>query len=145
MPDRTRVSAVFRIKRDEEEQWLAADGWLHRMVTGWALTCQIPAGSDAGGETEAPSSMTLILRDGEIRMKRSGAVSQEQEFRVGEWKRGTVGTGFGTMDAEVWTHRIEVRLQPSGGTAAWEYEWKMADSHLGRCSITLTIREELSK
>ncbi|TJY38978.1 DUF1934 domain-containing protein [Cohnella pontilimi] len=136
MPDRTSVSVGFRIRRpDAEDQLLSASGHLYRMATGWALTCRFP--DEAG-----VSDMTLVVRNSEIRMNRKGTVAQEQLFLVGEWKPGTVGTPFGAMAAETWTHRIDQDLTPAGGSVEWVYDLKMMGTTFECCSIKLEIREE---
>ncbi|MBW5448692.1 DUF1934 family protein [Cohnella sp. CFH 77786] len=141
MPDKVNVRVAFRIVRDGETQEIDAPGRLHRLVDGWAVTCRM-AGTSEGTEPTGESDMTLLVRDGEIRMSRRGTVSQDQAFRVGEWRSGTVGTAYGSMAAEAWTHRMETGLSKTGGTVEWEYDMRMAGQELGRCSIRLDIREE---
>jgi uncharacterized beta-barrel protein YwiB (DUF1934 family) len=141
MPDKASVAVVLRIVRDEAMQEIAASGQLYRLVSGWAVTCRMPEPSE-GTEESGEAAMTLLVRDDEIRMSRKGSVTQDQVFRIGEWRQGTIGTAYGTMAVEAWTHRIHVGLSPSGGTVKWEYEMRMTDQEFGRCSITLDIREE---
>jgi|GEM_PF-907324 len=146
MPEHTSVSVVFRIKRDEGEQVLTASGKLHRLNAGWAVTCRFlsEAEDSPGGVPEAsePSEMLLVVRDGEIRMRRKGAVSQEQHFRLGEWVPGTFGTPYGTLALEALTTRMRHGLSAAGGTVEWEYVLKAADADLGRSWIQMEVREE---
>lgn len=143
MKDATPVSAGFRIVRDDGGRTFTAAGQLHRLLHGWALTCRTAAGT--GESADAASDILLVLRADEIRLTRKGPVQQEQWFRVGEWKRGTIGTPFGSIRAEAFTSRIEMDLLPTGGRVAWEYDWKTAVSETERCTITLEIREEPAK
>lgn len=152
MPKKSSVSLTFRIAREDGTQELAAAGILHRLATGWAVTCKLPATVEEGAadDNAANSSatdgitagMTLTIRDDEIRMNRSGAVKQEQLFRVGQWQRGMIGTAYGRLETEAWTYRLHVELAASGGTVEWEYDLRAADQPLGRSVITLHIREE---
>jgi len=141
MPDKARVLLTLRISREDGGQELAAAGTLYRLATGWAVTCRLPESAGAG-EADGESEMTLVAREGEIRMNRKGAFTQEQVFRLGEWRSGTVGTAFGAMPAEAWTHRVQVDLTSSGGTIEWEYDLRVANQELGRSSIMLHIQEE---
>jgi uncharacterized beta-barrel protein YwiB (DUF1934 family) len=145
MPDKTSVSVSFRIRRpDADEQVLTASGQLHRMATGWAVTCRLTqtAKAEEAEEEIAVSDMTLVVRNSEIRMNRKGRVGQEQLFLIGEWKPGTVGTPFGTMPAEALTHSIHQDLSSSGGIVEWVYDLKMMGESFERCSIRLDIQEE---
>ncbi|WP_276357856.1 DUF1934 domain-containing protein [Cohnella caldifontis] len=148
MPDAARVSASLRIRRDGGAVELAAAGQLHRLLHGWALTCRL---QETGRTADAPqddspaSEMMLILREDEIRMNRKGEIAQDQVFRVGEWKAGTIGTRYGTLRAEAYTTRIEMDLLPGGGSVEWEYDWRTADRQTERCSVRLEIREEVAK
>ncbi len=142
MPEFTSVSVVFRMIRDEGEQVLAASGKLHKLAAGWAVTCRFLSEPGGGAEESGLSEIMLIVRDGEIRMNRKGAVSQEQLFRMGERVPGTIRTVYGTMNAEARTYRMRAGLSKAGGTVEWEYEMKAADLDLGRCSILMDVREE---
>lgn len=142
MPDKTSVLIAVRIARDGEVQELAAAGELHRLTTGWAVTCRLPESAEEGGQSGGMSEMMLIVREGEVRMTRKGAVAQEQLFRVGEWRQGTVGTAYGAMPVEAWTHAVRADLGYGGGTVEWAYDMRMDEQVIGRSSITLTIREE---
>lgn len=142
MPEFTSVSVVLRVIRDEGEQELAASGKLHKLAAGWAVTCRFLSEAGGGPEESGLSEMMLIVRDGEIRMKRKGPVSQAQLFRMGEWVSGTIGTPYGTLAAEAGTIRMHTGLSKTGGTVEWEYEMKAADQDLGRCLIMMDVREE---
>lgn len=135
MPEKTNVRIVFRIVREEGTQEMAASGHLHRLVAGWAVTCRMSESPDGSAE----SDMTLLVKDDEIRMTRKGTVSQDQAFRVGDWREGIVGTPYGEMAVEAWTHRLEAGLSPAGGRIEWEYDMRMADQDFGRCTIRLDI------
>jgi len=153
MPDAARVSATLCIRREGGAAEMVADGQLHRLRSGWALTCRLhgtrgaedapPEG--AAPEDAPPSEMMLIVREDEIRLTRKGEVAQEQVFRVGEWKTGTIGTRYGTLKAEAYTTRIELNLLPAGGSVEWEYDWRTADLEPERCSVRLEIREDMSR
>lgn len=132
MPDKTRISVKLRIAREGGAQDLAFAGELHRLPTGtgWAITSE---------------DMTFVVRQDEVRLTRRGQTKQEQRFRVGHALPGSVGTEFGTLPAEALTHRLHSDLTAAGGTVEWEYDMRMADQELGRCAITLHIREELSE
>lgn len=132
MPDKTRISAVLRIAREDGTRDLAFAGDLHRLPTGsgWAIKSE---------------DMTFVVRPEEIRLTRRGRTAQEQRFRVGHALPGTIGTEFGTLPAEALTHCLRCDLTAAGGTVEWEYDMRMADQELGRCAITLHIREELSE
>lgn len=132
MPDKTRISAVLRIAREGEARDLAFAGELHRLPTGsgWAITSE---------------DMTFVVRPDEVRLTRRGQTTQEQRFRVGHALPGMIGTEFGKLTAEALTHRLRSDLTAAGGTVEWEYEMRMADQELGRCAITLHIREDQSE
>jgi len=132
MPDKTRISAVLRIARAGGAQDLAFAGELYRLPTGsgWAITSE---------------DMTFVVRQDEVRLTRRGQTTQEQRFRVGHDLQGTIGTEFGTLQAEALTHRLYSDLTAAGGTVEWEYDMRMADQELGLCAITLHIREEQSE
>jgi uncharacterized beta-barrel protein YwiB (DUF1934 family) len=142
MPDKTSVSVNFRIRRpDGVDERLNASGELHRMVTGWALTCRFASPADATDDAGV-ADMTLVVRQSEIRMNRKGSFRQEQLFQVGEWRPGTLHTPYGMLAVEAWTHRIQIDLSRSGGSVEWEYDLVMMNEKFERCSILLDIREE---
>jgi uncharacterized beta-barrel protein YwiB (DUF1934 family) len=145
MPERTSVGIAFRVVREDGLQELLTAGDLHRMATGWALTCPMPEPAEAGEEPASEGFMTLIIRDNEIRMTRKGAVGQEQIFRIGEWRAGILRTAYNTWNAEAYTHRVLLKLEAAGGVVEWEYDLRMGDQELGRSVITLDIREEDSQ
>lgn len=128
---KTRIFAELRIARAGGAQDLAFAGVLHRLPTGsgWAITSE---------------DMTFVVRPDEVRLTRRGELKQEQRFRVGHALPGTIGAEFGTLPTEALTQRLSCDLTAAGGTVEWEYDMRMADQALGRCAITLLIREELS-
>lgn len=142
MPEKTNVSLVFRIAREDGAQELTGSGQLHRMATGWAVTARLAEPSGDPDQSAAVSEMTLIIRDDEIRMNRKGAVSQEQIFSPGVWRTGTVGTMYGEMSAEARARGIRSGLTARGGRVEWEYDMRMMDQEFGRVAVTLDIREE---
>lgn len=129
---KTRISGELRIVREGEAQGLDFAGELYRLPTGsgWAITSE---------------DMTFVVRTDEVRLTRRGQTTQEQRFRVGHALPGTIGTEFGTLQAEAVTHRLLSDLTAAGGTVEWEYDMRMADQELGRCAITLLIREETTE
>lgn len=132
MSNKTHILAMLRIVREDGTQDLALSGELHRLSTG-------------SGWVVASKEITLVVRPDEVRLTRRGQVRQEQRFRVGHWLSGTIGTAYGTLPAEARTHRLHSDLTAAGGTVEWEYEMRMAEQELGRCAITLHIREEQSE
>jgi uncharacterized beta-barrel protein YwiB (DUF1934 family) len=135
MPEKTSVSIDFRIRRpDGGDERMTAAGELYRMATGWAVVCRISSSADG--------TVTLVVRESEIRMNRKGAVAQEQLFHVGERRTGILATPYGTLTAETLTHNIEIDLSLSGGIVEWEYDLEVMGEKFEHCSIKLDIREE---
>jgi len=144
MPDKSSVVVEFQSRQQEggvERSTLV--GQLHRLKTSWVLTCRQSANDDA--DAPADASMTLIMRDAEIRLRRSGAISLEQSFRAGEDIPGTLDTPYGLHRVSAKTHRLSIGLSASGGIVEWEYELIMQQQAVGTFCIRLDIREEQSE
>lgn len=164
MADKWPIKLTMRIARDGDVWTLAATGRMHRLPTGsgWVLTCKLPeavkeqtaselaAGEIAGNLADATvdgadgTNLSLIIRPDEIRMKRTGQISQEQRFRIGHWLTGTIGTAYGDLRAEAWTRRIEMDLTSDGGAVEWEYDLRTEEQELGRTAVMLQIQEASS-
>lgn len=156
-----RVRLTLRIARDGKIQTFVSVGRMHRLPTGsgWAIMCKLPdsgrqqpalerdAAKTAGNPADSAidgadgSDLSLIIRPDEIRMKRTGQLSQDQRFRTGHWLAGTISTAYGDLRAEAWTHRIEMDLTSDGGAVEWEYDLRTAELKLGRTAVTLHIQE----
>lgn len=154
MAEMLRVALRLTIAREDSDmQEYAAIGEWRRLPTGsgWRLACRLPeldtgtamrdGGAATPDNTRPDHNLTLIIRPDEIRMKRTGQVTQEQRFRIGQWLTGTIGTAYGDLRAEALTRRLEMDLTSDGGAVEWEYELRTAELELGRTAVTLHIQE----
>ncbi|XID92096.1 DUF1934 domain-containing protein [Paenibacillaceae bacterium WGS1546] len=138
MPDKRNVSIGFRSwQKDADPQRTELSGELYRLRTGWALTYKEPP-DENGVET----SNTLFVRDGELQLRRRGAILFEQTFRPRESLTGKMETPYGVHDVRAKTSRLDVKLSEAGGRVEWKYDLLMQDQTVGSFRIRLDIREE---
>lgn len=138
MPDKRSVAVGFQSRQqDGSVEQSVMHGELHRLVTGWALTCK-EAANDGGAMT----TMTLIVHERELRLRRRGAISLEQVFVVDTLVPGMLETQYGPHQVQALTHRMDIELSESGGVIEWKYDLLMQDQIVGAFDIRLDIREE---
>jgi uncharacterized beta-barrel protein YwiB (DUF1934 family) len=138
MPDKRSVTVLFQSwQQDGSTVQSNLQGELHRLMTGWALTYR-----EAADEMGNVSTMTLIIHEREIRLRRRGTVSFEQVFQSGVTLPGKMETPFGSQDVEALTSQLDIVLSELGGVIEWKYDLLMQDQAVGSFHIRLDIQEE---
>ncbi|KIL34569.1 hypothetical protein SD71_19125 [Cohnella kolymensis] len=138
MPDKRSVAVDFQSRQqDGSIERSVMHGELHRLVTGWVLTCAEPADDSGAG-----AAMTLIVHERELRLRRRGAFSFEQVFLLNTSVQGFLETPYGPHDVNALTHGMDIHLSESGGVIEWKYDLLMQEQTVGTFEIRLDIREE---
>jgi uncharacterized beta-barrel protein YwiB (DUF1934 family) len=136
MPEKRSVRIGFESRREDGRQRLDLEGELYRMRAGWTLTYREPP-----DESGIAAANTLVIEEGELRLRRRGQVRLEQRFRLGVAMAGELETPYGRHGVEAFTSSLAIRLADFGGTVEWEYELRMQDQPVGRFGIRLDIQE----
>jgi uncharacterized beta-barrel protein YwiB (DUF1934 family) len=138
MPDKRSVTVLFQSwQQDGSTVQSNLQGELHRLMTGWALTYR-----EAADETGNVPTMTLIIHERELRLRRRGTVSFEQVFQSGVTLPGKMETPLGPQDVEALTSQLDIDLSEVGGVIEWKYDLLMQDQAVGSFHIRLDIQEE---
>ncbi|MBB6670574.1 DUF1934 domain-containing protein [Cohnella nanjingensis] len=128
MPDKRRVTVVFRSRQDGPWAEERLSGEWYRLAAGWVL--------------RVPDTMTVSVLKGDVRVVRQGELGVEQTFRLGAAAQGAIHTPQGSLPVEAFTHELQAELTDAGGTLAWRYDMRMEDQDMGHFEIGLDIREE---
>jgi uncharacterized beta-barrel protein YwiB (DUF1934 family) len=138
VPHKRKVIVDFRSCQENGDLTESVmQGEWHRLTSSWVLTCKEPD-NDAGDRT----MMTLFVQDEELRLRRRGSVSMEQQFRAGTSMPGAYSTSYGPLSVKALTHELNVEVSESGGVIEWKYDLLMQDQAVGSFHIRLDIREE---
>lgn len=83
----------------------------------------------------------LKVKENEVFIMRSGAVSMRQMLQKGETTTGTYESMYGTMDMETKTENIRFHPQLNSGKLLVTYQLAMQGQQVGRHRLTLTYKK----
>jgi uncharacterized beta-barrel protein YwiB (DUF1934 family) len=137
IPRKRKVIVDFRSRQENGDltESIMRGEW-HRLTSSWVLICK---------ETDNEASetmMTLFVEDEELRLRRRGSVSMEQQFRTGMSIPGAYNTSYGPLNAQALTHQLKIEVGETGGVIEWKYDLLMQEQEVGSFHIRLDIREE---
>jgi uncharacterized beta-barrel protein YwiB (DUF1934 family) len=137
IPLKHKVIVGFRSRQDNGDltESVMRGEW-HRLTSSWVLTC-IETGNETG-----ETMMTLFVQDAELRLRRRGLVSMEQQFRTGMSIPGAYSTSYGPLSAEALTHQLKIEVSETGGVIEWKYDLLIQEQVVGSFHIRLDIQEE---
>lgn len=137
IPRKRNVIVDFRSRQENGDltESVMRGEW-HRLTSSWVLTCK-----ETDNET-GETMMTLFVQDKELRLRRRGSVSMEQQYRTGISLPGSYSTSYGPLNAQALTHRLNVEVSDTGGIIEWKYDLLMQEQEVGSFHIRLDIREE---
>ncbi|WP_066176049.1 DUF1934 domain-containing protein [Bacillus marinisedimentorum] len=131
------VTEITEQQRKDEKITMESDGYLHEKAGGIYLTYE---------ETmEGTGSVKTIvkMKNEEVTILRSGAVSMRQQFRQGEETAGHYNSPYGPMEMMTKTHHIESNWheQPAEGKLKLYYQLSMQGERIGIHRLTITFQE----
>ena len=90
--------------------------------------------------TEPPVKSTVIIRDGLLEIRRSGAVRSHMVFESGKTHIADYVTPYGTLQLEIFTNVLDVSASDTGIEALLEYTLASGGQPLSDCTLTLSLR-----
>ncbi len=99
------------------------------------LICQ-----DAGIGFEGTT--TISIKDGLVKLKRTGQVKSRQEFQEGVLNKSTYSTCYGEVWLSVLPNLVEYDLTVQGGRISLNYDLFVNDNFVSTNVLLLNIKEE---
>jgi len=99
---------------------------------------------DSDSESTGIKGITTFLsfRAGLVRLNRTGAVDNRQEFKKGVLNRSIYSTCFGKIWLSVMPHLVECDLTVHGGRISLEYDLFVDDHLVSYNGLVLNIKED---
>ncbi len=113
---------------------LTTEGTLRREGEALVMTYAESTLTGLEGTTTA-----FEIREGSVRLIRTGAVNSTMHFEVGQTDRSLYDTGMGPLLVTTRTRRIEDRLDETGGSLRVDYDIVIENLGTGRIEYDILV------